>query len=58
MMQVRKTGRAPITARSWLALAGILGASAGAWLWYRRGEAALHHRTAQRLRPPAGRGEA
>ena len=32
-----------------------IGTLAAAWLWSRRGEAAMHRRTAERLRPLPGR---
>lgn len=38
-----------------LVLLGVLGTFAAAWLWSRRREAALHRRTAARLRPLGAR---
>ena len=52
----RSIERRPLPAVRGLAY-GAIGALAAAWLWSRRGEAALHRRTAERLRPlPRGPG--
>jgi hypothetical protein len=44
----------PLPAARGLAF-GAMAALAAAWLWSRHGEAALHRRTAERLRPLTGR---
>lgn len=60
MAQLPSTGSgtrrtpSPVARRLGPIVFSAIGALAAAWLWNRRGEAALHQRTAERLRPRPG----
>lgn len=51
MAQLFGPARSRVATTATFVVLGVVGASVAAWLWNRRGEAALHRQTAERLRP-------